>query len=65
MDTTKTSDDIDLHRRRFFGTAALTIAAAQLGMIGSADAQPASKTRRCYTRSSRERTRRLARYQAD
>jgi pimeloyl-ACP methyl ester carboxylesterase len=40
MDKIKTSDAIDHHRRRFFGTAAMTIAAAQLGMIGSAAAQP-------------------------
>ena len=33
------SEDIDHHRRRFFGTAAMTLAAAQLGLIGSADAQ--------------------------
>jgi pimeloyl-ACP methyl ester carboxylesterase len=33
------SDDIDYHRRRFFGTAAMGIAAAQFGMTGSADAQ--------------------------
>jgi pimeloyl-ACP methyl ester carboxylesterase len=39
MDTIKTSEDIDHHRRRFFGTAAMTIAAAQLGMSGFADAQ--------------------------
>jgi pimeloyl-ACP methyl ester carboxylesterase len=32
-------EHIDHHRRRFFGTAAMTIAAAQFGMIGSADAQ--------------------------
>jgi pimeloyl-ACP methyl ester carboxylesterase len=40
MDMIKTSEEIDHHRRRFFGTAAATIAAAQLGMIGSANAQP-------------------------
>ena len=40
MHTIKALEDIDHHRRRFFGTAALTIAAAQFGMIGSADAQP-------------------------
>jgi pimeloyl-ACP methyl ester carboxylesterase len=33
------SEAIDHHRRRFFGTAAMTIAAAQLGMIGSANVQ--------------------------
>jgi pimeloyl-ACP methyl ester carboxylesterase len=41
--------EIDHNRRRFLGTAAMTIAAAQLGMIGSADAhsskaQPADDT---------------------
>ena len=35
----KPPEEIDHHRRRLFGAAALTIAAAQLGMIGSADAQ--------------------------
>ena len=39
MGTIKMSEQIDQHRRRFFGTAAMTIAAAQFGMIGSADAQ--------------------------
>ena len=33
------SEEIDHHRRRFFGTAAMSIAAVQFGMIGSADAQ--------------------------
>ncbi|MEH2027059.1 alpha/beta fold hydrolase [Nostoc sp.] len=33
------SDAINHHRRRFLGTAAMTIAAAQLGMFGSAIAQ--------------------------
>jgi len=36
---TQTPDAIDHHRRRFFSAAAMTIAAAQLGMSGSADAQ--------------------------
>ena len=40
MDKIKTSKDIDYRRRRFVGTAALTVAAAQLGMIGVVDAQP-------------------------
>jgi pimeloyl-ACP methyl ester carboxylesterase len=40
MNTIEMSEDIDHHRRRFFRTAALSIAAAQFGMIGSADAQP-------------------------
>jgi pimeloyl-ACP methyl ester carboxylesterase len=39
MDEIKTSEDVDQHRRRFFGAAAMTFAAAQFGMIGSANAQ--------------------------
>jgi len=39
MDRIRTSDQIDHHRRRFLGTAAMTIAAAQLGTIGCAAAQ--------------------------
>jgi hypothetical protein len=35
----KMSKEINRDRRRFFSTAAMTIAAAQLNMIGSADAQ--------------------------
>ncbi|MDL2408976.1 alpha/beta hydrolase [Rhizobium calliandrae] len=35
------SEDINHQRRRFFGTAAMTIAAAQLGMLGVAQAQSA------------------------
>jgi pimeloyl-ACP methyl ester carboxylesterase len=34
-----TTNDIDHHRRRFFSTAAMTVAAAQLGITGSAAAQ--------------------------
>ena len=37
-------EKIDHHRRRFFGAAAMTVAAAQLSMFGSANAQ-AGKTR--------------------
>jgi hypothetical protein len=33
------SDEINHNRRRFLGTAAITVAAAKLGVIGSADAQ--------------------------
>jgi len=44
MDTIKMSEEINHHRRRFLGSAAMTIAAAQLGMTGSADAQ-SSKTK--------------------
>jgi hypothetical protein len=39
MDKIITSEKIDQHRRLFFGAAAVTIAAAQLGMVGSAVAQ--------------------------
>jgi pimeloyl-ACP methyl ester carboxylesterase len=39
MDATKKFEKIDQQRRRFFGTTAMTIAAAQLGIIGSAAAQ--------------------------
>jgi pimeloyl-ACP methyl ester carboxylesterase len=39
METTKISKDINLHRRRFLGTAAISIAAAQLILSGSAHAQ--------------------------
>ena len=42
MGTIKMSQDINHDRRRFLGTAAMTVAAAQLGMIGSADAQPST-----------------------
>ena len=41
MDTTKIVEVIDHHRRSFFGVAAMTATAAQLGMLVSADAQPA------------------------
>jgi pimeloyl-ACP methyl ester carboxylesterase len=40
MSTIKTTEEIDHQRRRFFGTAAMTIAAAQIGLIGAASAQP-------------------------
>ncbi|MDB4904928.1 MAG: alpha/beta hydrolase [Mucilaginibacter sp.] len=33
------SEKLNYNRRRFLGVAAMTIAAAELGMIGSADAQ--------------------------
>src|SRR5713101_7460887 len=38
------SEELNHHRRRFLGTAVMTIAAAELVMIGSAEAQP-SKTK--------------------
>jgi pimeloyl-ACP methyl ester carboxylesterase len=43
MDRIKMSDAINHDRRRFFGTAAVTIAAAELGIIGSAQAQASKK----------------------
>ena len=39
MDTIKTLDEINQDRRRFFGTAAMAVAATQLGMISPAAAQ--------------------------
>ncbi|MGD0446043.1 MAG: alpha/beta hydrolase [Edaphobacter sp.] len=39
MTMIKMSEEIDHNRRRFFGTAAMTVAAAQLGMFGLAEAQ--------------------------
>jgi len=40
MDRLKTADEIDQYRRRFFGTAAIAVAATQLGTIRPASAQP-------------------------
>ena len=37
------ADDIDHDRRRFVGTATMALAAAQLGMIGPAEAQQRTK----------------------
>ena len=54
------SQERKCNRRRFLGIAAMSIAAAQLGMIGSADAQSSKQNRQMYPRSSRERTRRSA-----
>jgi pimeloyl-ACP methyl ester carboxylesterase len=39
LEGNKMSEEINYDRRRFFGTAAMTIAAAQFGMLGSADVQ--------------------------
>ena len=39
MDSIKIIDEINRHRRRFFGAAAMAVAAAQLGMTGRAEAQ--------------------------
>jgi pimeloyl-ACP methyl ester carboxylesterase len=49
MGDVKTSDRIDHSRRRFLGGAAVTVAAAQLGMTGFAQAQ-AAKTKLPATR---------------
>ena len=54
------SEEINHDRRRFFGAAAMAVAAAQLGMIGSADAQASRSKPAACPRSSRERTRRSA-----
>ena len=43
MDTIKIVEEIDQHRRRFFGAAAMAVAATQLGMIASASAQGVEK----------------------
>jgi pimeloyl-ACP methyl ester carboxylesterase len=40
MDGLSKAEQINHDRRRFFGAAAMTLATAQLGLIGSADAQP-------------------------
>jgi pimeloyl-ACP methyl ester carboxylesterase len=40
MDTTKKNDQVDPARRDFFGVAAATIATAQLGLMGLAEAEP-------------------------
>jgi pimeloyl-ACP methyl ester carboxylesterase len=37
-------DNFRIDRRRFFGAAAMTVAAAELGMLGSAQAQSGAKT---------------------
>jgi pimeloyl-ACP methyl ester carboxylesterase len=44
MDTIKNSDEINQDRRRFFGAAAVAVAATQLGMIGPASAQRVEAT---------------------
>jgi pimeloyl-ACP methyl ester carboxylesterase len=40
MDTIKTSEEINRDRRRFFGTAAMSLAAAQFALCGSVNAKP-------------------------
>ena len=41
MTTSKIAEQINRPRRNFIGAAAITAAAAQFGLIGEADAQPA------------------------
>jgi pimeloyl-ACP methyl ester carboxylesterase len=55
MDEIKTSETIDRQRRRFFGAAALTLAAAEFGMIGSAGAQ-AGKAKSTVLRATKPGT---------
>jgi pimeloyl-ACP methyl ester carboxylesterase len=40
VNTIGASEEINFRRRHFLGTAAMTIVAGQLGMVGTADAQP-------------------------
>ena len=44
MNTIRTSQEVDQHRRRFLGAAAATIVSANFSMIGSADAQSGKVT---------------------
>jgi pimeloyl-ACP methyl ester carboxylesterase len=44
MNTIRTSQEVDQHRRRFLGAAAATIVSANFSMIGSADAQSGKAT---------------------
>jgi pimeloyl-ACP methyl ester carboxylesterase len=44
MDTTKIAEEINRRRRNFVGAVAVTAAAVQLGIIGSAAAQPGKTT---------------------
>jgi hypothetical protein len=54
------SDEINRDRRALFGTAAMTLAAAQLGFSGLAHAQlPVTPKRALYPTSSRGHTHRL------
>ena len=45
------SEDINHHRRRFLGTTAMTIAAAHLGMVGSAQAQSDETTPKAFAQA--------------
>jgi pimeloyl-ACP methyl ester carboxylesterase len=52
MNKSNICETIDQHRRRFFGTAAMTLAAAQFGMISSA----AAETKSAQLRAVKPRT---------
>jgi hypothetical protein len=54
------SDEIKYDRRHFLGTAAMIIAAAQLGMTSFADAQSSKTKSANVPKMKRGRTRRLA-----
>jgi hypothetical protein len=58
MSEDKIYEEIDHHRRRFFGAATVAIAAAQFGVIGSTHAE--TKRTALPPRSSQGRTRRSA-----
>ena len=53
ISTSNVLEEINKDRRRFVGTAAMTIAAAQLGILSSADAQPPRATSAGTTSSKR------------
>src|SRR5260370_13098994 len=53
ISTNEVLEDIKQNRRRFVGTAAMTIVASQLGIFGSADAQPRKATSAGTTSSKR------------
>jgi len=51
MDTIKTLEHIDQPRRRLFGAAAVTIAAAEFGLAGIANVSPPARRDRASARS--------------
>src|SRR5260370_9577184 len=53
ISTNEVLEDINQNRRRFVGTAAMTIVASQLGIFGCADAQPRKATSAGTTSSKR------------
>ena len=56
----KMSEEINIPRRRFLGSAAMAIAVAKLATIGSAHYNRARQERQVRPRSSRARAHRLA-----